>query len=583
MAVTLFKEVRYTLNKLLEDIAMGEIGLPDIQRPFVWSNTKVRDLFDSMYRGYPVGFLLFWANGVPRSHRQIGEDAKQVAPDLMVVDGQQRLTSLYAVLKGIPIVRKDFRRERIYIAFRPVDETFEVADAAIRRNPEWIPDISILWSDGMALSAFRKSFLERLRSNREVTDEEEEQIEQAINNLDNLHRNYPFTALELSSTVDEEQIAEVFVRVNSRGTRLNQADFILTLMSVFWDEGRKELEEFCRKSRQPSVGAAGPYTPYFQPEPNQLLRATVALGFRRSRLQHTYSLLRGKDLQTGEFSPERRDAQFQRLREAQDEVLHLQNWHEFFKAVVRAGFRRGNLIPSQTALVYAYAFYLIGKRDFGLDPVTLRRVISRWFFFISLTGRYTGSFETRMEEDMAEFRRIDDASQFVDLLDRTIATTLTGDYWEISLPGELVSSAARHPALFAYYAALVKVDARVLFSDMGVAELLDPTVSPTKASLERHHLFPKGHLERVGIRDRRDVNQIANYALMEWTDNIRVSDAHPATYVPELSERFTPEALKDMYAWHALPDDWETMNYRDFLEERRSRMAWVIRQGFETL
>lgn len=94
------QKVDYTLSKLIEDIHVGEIGLPDIQRPFVWPRSKVRDLFDSMYRGFPIGYLLFWENGITDKHRVIGADGKQKPPRLLIVDGQQRLTSLYAVIKG---------------------------------------------------------------------------------------------------------------------------------------------------------------------------------------------------------------------------------------------------------------------------------------------------------------------------------------------------------------------------------------------------------------------------------------------------------------------------------------------------
>ncbi|MBT6561160.1 MAG: DUF262 domain-containing protein, partial [Candidatus Scalindua sp.] len=142
MSTTLFKEVSYSLNKLIQDIEIGEIGLPELQRPFVWTNAKVRDLFDSMYKGFPVGYLLFWANGLEGDHRQIGTDAKQKVARLLIVDGQQRLTSLFAVLRGIEIIRENYKKERIYIAFRPRDQKFEVADASIKRDPEWIPDIS---------------------------------------------------------------------------------------------------------------------------------------------------------------------------------------------------------------------------------------------------------------------------------------------------------------------------------------------------------------------------------------------------------------------------------------------------------
>ena len=303
MSGTLFTQVNYTLNGLVDNIDTGFIGLPDIQRPFVWPNAKVRDLFDSMYKGFPVGYLLFWLNGATDGHKQIGEGKKQVAPTLLIVDGQQRLTSLYAVLRGMPVVREDYRHDRIRIAFRPSDESFSVADATTDRNPEYIPDISKLWASDQTTYQFINEFMAKLKSGHEVTQAEENQVSTAIGSLYNL-LTYPFTALQLSAGLDEEQVAEVFVRINSKGVSLNQADFILTLMSVFWDEGRSQLEAFCRASRQPPAGpsAPTPFNYFLQPDPDQLLRVSVSLGFRRARLQNVYSILRGKDLETGAFS-----------------------------------------------------------------------------------------------------------------------------------------------------------------------------------------------------------------------------------------------------------------------------------------
>jgi len=243
MKTTLFKEVGYSLSTLIDNIDMGIIGLPDIQRPFVWNPAKVRDLFDSMYKGFPVGYLLFWANGLENGHKQIGVDKKQKVPDLLIIDGQQRLTALYSVMKNVPIVKKDYTQQKIMISFRPKDQVFDVTDAAIIRNPECIADISVIWSDDLGLYSFTTEFIEKLRQNREVSKEEERQIADTINQLHNLG-GYPFTALELSHTINEEQVSEVFVRINSKGVTLNQADFILTLMSVFWDEGRKQLVTF---------------------------------------------------------------------------------------------------------------------------------------------------------------------------------------------------------------------------------------------------------------------------------------------------------------------------------------------------
>jgi hypothetical protein len=214
MSAILFKEVKYPLSTLLQEVEMGEIGLPEIQRPFVWPNAKVRDLFDSMYRGFPVGYLLFWVNGLPDVHRQIGTDLKQKVPRLLIVDGQQRLASLYTVLKGIPIVREDYRQERVYIAFRPRDQKFEVADAAILRDPEFIPDISALWSGKITRTQFVNNYIAKLREAREVTEQEGYQLSEVIDRLYDL-QTYPFTVLELSQAVGEEDVAEVFVRIKS--------------------------------------------------------------------------------------------------------------------------------------------------------------------------------------------------------------------------------------------------------------------------------------------------------------------------------------------------------------------------------
>lgn len=583
MAEVLFKKVDYILKKLVEDISMGEIGLPDIQRPFVWSMTKVRDLFDSMYRGFPIGYLLFWENGSSDTHRTIGAGPKQKVARLLIVDGQQRLTSLYAVMKAVPVITKNFKSQRIKIAFHPLSEKFEVSNAAIEKDAEWIPDISILWQPDTKPHAFKRKFLEKLGKRRPLTVEEEDIIHERIDRLIKLEE-YPLTALEISSSVDEDKVSEIFVRINSKGTPLNQANFILTLMSVFWDEGRKELEEFCRRSKAPSPdGSPSPFNHYLRPNPDQLLRVSVALGFRRARLEHVYSLLRGKDLETRQFSDEQRVKQFALLQEAQVYALDLQNWHEFFKVLKRAGYPSDQLISSQMAVLYTYALWLIGKRDFKVNLYRLREVMARWFFMATLTGRYTGSPEARFEQDMALLRGANRADDFVRILDEQISAVLTKDYWEVTLPNELETAAARNTAQFAYYATLCLLEARVLYSKMKVSELLDPTTKAKKTALERHHLFPRKYLQRIGVREKRLINQVANYALVEWSDNIKISDRAPRDYVPELEKRFASDELQQMYDWHGLPSNWYELDYKDFLKERRRRIALIIKSGFERL
>lgn len=583
MSATLFKKVDYSLSKLIHDIDQGEIGLPDIQRPFVWETAKVRDLFDSMYKGFPVGYLLFWSNDHMNGTRQIGTGGKQVKiPRLLIVDGQQRLTSLFAVLKGQPVLTKDYKHTPLNIAFRPRDCQFEVADAAIHRDPEFISDVSKLWSGEMKRGRFVKEFIARLKETREVTEQEEDRLEENIDHLYDI-QNYPLTAMEISSTVNEEQVAEIFVRINSKGVSLKQADFILTLLSVFWDEGRAQLERFCRDSRLPSTTGPSPFNYFIQPDPDELLRVCVGLGFKRARLQHVYSILRGKDMDTGLFSDKRREAQFEVLKTAQASTLDLTNWHEFHKVLIRAGFRSKGMITSTVSLLYAYVLFLIGRCEFHVEPFTLRELMARWFFMATLTGRYTNSPETAMESDLANLRNLNTGEEFVATLDHIIHDTLTEDFWGITLANDLETPSARTPGLFAYHAALNLLDARVLFSKMKVAELLDPALKTKKSPAERHHLFPKAHLISMGISEVRDTNQIANYALVEWDDNIGISDAPPAEYWPLYASRFDQAGLQQMMRWHALPDGWETMEYKAFLAKRRSMIATVIRDGFGRL
>ncbi len=582
---TCFKRVEYDLSNLLHYLDIGDIGLPDIQRPFVWSNAKVRDLFDSMYRGFPVGYFLFWENGQPGRAQQIGVGAKQhnVASRL-IVDGQQRLTSLYAVFRGKRVLDADYSERQIDIAFRPRDGKFEVTDAAIRNDPEWIPNISELWASGKSSYQMVKSYLATLKAKMPLTDEEEERISHSLDRLFDLQK-YPFTALEIAATVDEEQVADIFVRINSEGVKLNQADFILTLLSVFWDEGRAQLERFAREARKPpAVGAApSPFNHFLEADPDQLLRVAVALGFNRGRLKSVYQVLRGKDLETGLFSVEQRDAQFAVLRQAQAKALDLTSWHQYWKALIGSGFRSREMVSSQTALIYGYAFYLIGRNRFGIPEHKLQRAIGRWFFFTSLTGHYTSSPETVMDGDLNRVKAVSTDAGFLALLNDMAAANLTGDYWAVTLPDALDSSSARNPELFAYVASQNRLNAPVLFSHKKISELLDPTIKTKKKALERHHLFPRAYLESIGVDDLKQINQQANFALLEWPDNIDISDDAPSKYVRELKSRFSDSEWRTFHEHHALPPQWEQMEYQTFLSERRKLMAQIIRGGYESL
>lgn len=582
MSDTVFTKVDYDLGSLVKYIGLGEIGLPDLQRPFVWKNAKVRDLFDSMYKGYPVGYFLFWQNTILPDAKTIGENIKQKAPRLVIVDGQQRLTSLYAVVNSVKVLRENFEHENIQIAFNPIDERFEVADAAINRDKSFMSDISLLWDDGTDLFEVVDDYIEGLNTTKEVTSEDTKLIRRSISKLQGL-LSYPFTALELASDIDEEAVSDVFVRINSKGTPLNQADFILTLMSVFWDEGRTALENFCRDARKPSRNTPSSFNHFIEPSPDQLLRVAVGVAFKRARLKYVYSILRGKDLETEKYSTELRVKQFDLLKQSQSLVLNLQYWHDFMNCIRIAGYRSSKMITSNNNLLFSYMLYLIGRTEYNVNEDRLRRTIAQWFFMSSVTRRYSGSPESAMEFDFAKLRDVDTSEEFLSMLNQVCNITLTNDFWAVSLPNDLATSSSQSPSLHAYHASLVLLDTKALFSRVKVSELLDPSIQANRSSLERHHLFPKDYLKSIGVVSIRDTNQIANYALVEWGDNTTISNRAPIGYLPEMKDRFSESELTSMYKNHALPSNWEELEYSIFLEKRRELLASVIQQGYETL
>lgn len=584
--MSLFAPVPFPLVTLMLNIQSGLIALPELQRPFVWENAKIRDLLDSMFRGYPVGTLLFWMTGGSPSAKTRTYGGQATVPHYLIVDGQQRLTGLYAVIKEQKVLRNNYAEEHIRIAFNPFTATFEVPDASTPKDPSFIPNISELWRPETSLLQFIPAFLARYREMRgedALTPEMAKTAEQNIQKLEKLVETYSFTVLQLVPQLTEEEVAQVFVRVNSTGKVLKQSDFILTIMSIYWDDGRKKLEAFSRNCRLPVEKGHSPFNHLFRPEPEHMLRVAVALAFRRSRLEHVYSLLRGKDMDTGEVSDERRDAQFAKLEEAQAKALDLSSWFEFILCLTQAGYRRASLISSTMAVVYPLSLFLIGKCDFAVPQKELRRVIARWFFFVSLTGRYAHSPESQMEKDLADLRGLTTPAEFINFLESHMAMTLTPDFWSTTLPGEMKSSAARSPELFAYFAALNLFGAKVLFSQVKVSELMDPAVNPKKPLLDKHHLFPKGYLKKQGITATRDTNQIANMALLEWPENIRIKDDAPADYFPPLFAALPAQDRTHHVEFHALPDGWENMSYEEFLEKRRKLMAEVIKKGFDAV
>lgn len=590
MTTAVFGHHPWTVQELVDGVASGRIRLPDIQRPFVWSNTKVRDLIDSMYRGYPVGELMFWANHDAGHTRVIGEGSQDVS--MQVVDGQQRLTSLYAVLKGLHVWREDYSRERVAVAFSPIHERFEVPNPSIKGSPDWIPDITAVFDSPIKA---RQEFLSRYRAAYPDTVTDEEEIELRVNQVHQLQQ-YQFQVVQLKEQVRRETVADVFVRINSEGVNLSASDFILTWMSVFWEEGRAELEAFARNSRfspatvtqlDDTPTSWTPHNPFFVVDAGQLVRVGVALGLSRGRLRNAYNALRGRNPRTREIDESARGDALQRLQEAQKSVLNPLHWDEFLKVIERAGFRSSSMVGSINLMLYTYALWLVGRVRFGVAINPLREVMARWLFMSLLTGRYTSSPESAIQDDLNRLEGLDadGPEAFVTTLEALLESAMPDDWWEVSLPEELVTSSKNAPAFVGYLAALNILDAEVLLSPMRVRDWMNPAHRPIKG-LEAHHLFPKGYLRKsLGITSTRRTNQVANYALVEWSTNIEISDQSPAEYWEAQCEAkgFSGDRLARQEHLHALPSGWTDLSFEAFLAQRRRLMAGVTRDGYRRL
>ena len=175
--------------------------------------------------------------------------------------------------------------------------------------------------------------------------------------------------------------------------------------------------------------------------------------------------------------------------------------------------------------------------------------------------------------------------EFLKVLDELIASELTNDFWTITLPADLATSSARNPQLFAFIASQNRLGASVLFSHKKIADLIDPALKAKKKPLERHHLFPRAWLENNVTSEQTEINQMANYALLEWPENIDIGKTPPTEYVPKIKKRFSEQngLWTKTLADHALPENWENMAYLSFLDARRKLMAGIIKRGFESL
>ena len=371
------------------------------------------------------------------------------------------------------------------------------------------------------------------------------------------------------------------MRVNSGGQKLTEKNFIETLLAVYDNDVHDKINKFCEESRIPKDGTA--YNHILEVDPSHLIRMAVGVGFRRARLRYAYMLLRGKNLKTGEVTQDVREENLEIFKKSLDIVTNLNNWHAFMNLMATSGYLKGSLVASSNAVVFSYVLYLIGKYDYKAGSVELQKIIRKWIFMSTITGFYTGSTESEVEKQFADMRDLKSADEFVNYLDGVINTRFSDDYFKLTLPSELNSSSATSPAWYGYIASINVLGYPMLFSTAPLSQFLIVGSSGNKNAIDKHHIFPKHYLETIGFDNDRDRNQIANFTYLDYPTNIDISEDPPSEYVGRYKEKLGEEGYKTACEQNALPENFEILEYNDFLAKRRALMSDTVKKAFKKL
>ncbi|MDP1950249.1 MAG: DUF262 domain-containing protein [Nitrosomonas sp.] len=594
---------KYSVNQHLVETILawvnsGEIAIPEIQRPFVWDSSKVRDLMDSLYQGYPIGYVIAWRNPNVRLKDGSTSEGKKI-----LIDGQQRVTALTAAILGQYVINKTYKRVKIKIAFNPITEKFEVQNPAILKDKTWLHDIAEAINGKTDLFEVADNYFEL---NPGV---DKKHVRNSFSNLINIPKKQ-IGLIELSHDLDIETVTEIFIRINSKGVVLSQADFVMSKIASNTDyngnELRKAIDYFCHLAIAPEFykhivdnDKEFTKTDFFQkmewlktenedlydPDYNDLIRVAFTTQFSRGRLSDLVSLLSGRNFETRTFEDTIAEQSFATLKTGVNNVINETNFKRFLMIVKSAGFISPKLIRSQNAINFAYIVYLKLK-ELGVNSVTIESYVRRWLVYSILTGRYSGSPESVFDFDIKQISQ----KPFDDYLREKEEGELSDAFWNASLPQSLDTSVASSPYFHVFLASQVKTNDRGFLSkDVLVSDLIS-------LRGDIHHLFPKDYLKKNGL-DRSKYNQIANYVYMQSEINIKVGNKPPKDYFElvlkqmlennkQVSGLTTEQELFDNLKMNCVPIEILQMSidgYTNFLMLRRKLMAAKIKEYYFSL
>jgi hypothetical protein len=588
---------QHHISTFLAFVRDGQIAIPEVQRPFVWDTSKVRDLLDSLYKGYPIGYVITWQNPNVRL-----KDGKLSEGKKILIDGQQRITALKASILGEYVVNKDYEKVRIKIAFNPKTESFEVQNPAILKDKSWLPDISEIMNSNSIIGAVRK-YMEL------NPDENAELIERNISDLLAIQHKQVGT-IDLSHDLDIETVTEIFIRINSQGVVLSQADFAMSKIAsnekMDGPNLRKAIDYFCNLAVAPQFhdhlrenDKEFISTDYYRamswlkdekddlydPSYTDMLRVVFTSEFSRGRMSDLVSLLSGRNFETREYEEIIAADTYERMKKSTLRFMKEDYFKKFVMIIRSAGFITPELIRSKNALAFAYIVY-IKLRAEGIPQAQIGRLVSRWFVLSILTRRYSSSPESTFDFDIKQL----DIKPFAQFLEEVENAELADAFWNFGLIQRLDTSVASSPVFHVYQAAQVKgQDKDFLSRDITVADII-----LYKGDI--HHIFPKSFLRKNNLA-RGDYNQLGNYVLMQQEINIAIGAKSPNIYFKELQDQCsggkikygaidTHEELLDNLKTHCIPEsifEADINSYDAFLQERRKLMSEKMKKYYQSL
>lgn len=509
-----------------------EIAIPEIQRPFVWDAAKVRDLIDSLYQGYPIGYIVTWQNPDVKLKDGTTSSGKKI-----LIDGQQRVTALTAAILGHTVKNTDYEDIRIKIAFNPIEKRFEVSNPAIQKDVTWIADIAPFLSGEQKQSAIRKAYC---ALNPNMDDDEFDDILEGLKDI----KKKEVGVIQLSGNLDIDSVTEIFIRINSQGVPLSQADFVMSKIAANETYGgnllRKCIDHFSHLAVKPEFygklkenDTEFVNSEYFQavswlrnenddiydPSYVDILRVAFTYKFSRGKMSDLVSLLSGRNFETRGFEQSIEENTYKELKSGVMDFINETNFKRFIMIVRSAGFCHSKLIRSQNVLNFGYILYL-KLRSQKYTPEKIEKYVRRWIVMAFLTGRYSSSPESQFDYDIKQT----DLRPFEDFLKDVEDARLSDAFWDVELLQRLDTSVASSPVFNVFLASQCKMNVRgFLSTDITVKDLIEQRG-------DVHHIFPRQYLKDNGF-SRGQYNQVANYTYVQSEINIKIGKKAPADYL----------------------------------------------------